>query len=203
MKVVAPIVFLASGAAAKIFLRQNKLTVDRQEPGSWLTTCADKGGLVTPWYDPAAGESVPVFCVTSTVCEGHLGRSTEEAALPVTIFNRVTKLREEQKSCVEPGETQCCTDKLAEGNVADRGTGNAPCKLGDAASFKDYASWPRVMWQIVVQEMRHANWVMRLPSRTTQVSRRHLSQMRRPSRTIARTRLQQATPRRPSTRKKL
>jgi len=118
--------------------------VDKQAPGEWITTCTDKGGLVTPWYDPAAGEAVPVFCVTATVCKGHLGRKEQSTALPVTVFDRVTKLRVEQKSCVEKGDTQCCTDVLATETVADCASGNAPCKLGEASKFSDYASWTQV-----------------------------------------------------------
>jgi len=140
---VSGIVLAAVGASAHTFLQQKRLVLDRQEPGSWLTTCTDKGGLVTPWYDPAPGGAVPVFCVTATVCEGHLGRSNETAALPVTVFDRVTKLRVEQKDCKEKGETQCCTDILAKEGPADcavDGT-NAPCKLGAATTFKDFASF--------------------------------------------------------------
>jgi len=141
MRVLAPIALLAGSASATTFLRQTKLTVE-QTPGEWLTTCNEKGGLVTPGYDPAAGAEVPVFCVTATVCKGHLGRKEQDTALPVTIFDRTTKVRVEQKSCVEKGETQCCTDVVAkEGNVADCGAGNAPCKLGEVAAFSDYASF--------------------------------------------------------------
>jgi len=142
MRVLAPIALLSSGVAAGTFLRQTKLEVQKQSPGEWITTCNEKGGLVTPWYDPAAGEAVPVFCVTSTVCKGHLGRKDADTALPVTVFDRVSKLRVEQKSCVEKGETQCCTDVLAkEGSAAACSAGNAPCKLGEVSKFSDYASF--------------------------------------------------------------
>lgn len=140
MRVIAPIALLAGSASAN-FLKQTTLAVEKANPGEWFTTCADKGGLITPWYDPAASESVPVFCVTATVCEGHLGRKDQDTALPVTVFDRTTKLRVEQKSCVEKGETQCCTDVLATESPADCSAGNAPCKLGDAAKFSDYASY--------------------------------------------------------------
>lgn len=139
---VLPLALVATGASAG-FLSQQKLTVG-QEPGSWAATCAEKGGIVTPWYDPAAGESVPVFCVAATVCKGHLGRKETKTALPVTVFNRETKLREEQKSCEEAGETACCTDVLATGTTPDCATGNAPCKLGATANFKDYAAFTQV-----------------------------------------------------------
>jgi hypothetical protein len=80
--------------------------------------------------------------VTATVCEGHLGRKDQDTALPITVFNRVTKLREEQKPCVDAGELQCCTDVLAsEGKAADCSAGNAPCKLGEVSAFSDYASF--------------------------------------------------------------
>lgn len=138
MRVLAAV--LAGSATATTFLRQTKLAAD-QSPGEWITTCTEKGGLITPWYDPAPGEAVPVFCVTATVCKGHLGKKESKTALPVTIFNRDTKLREEQKPCTEKGETQCCTDVIAKENVADCAAGNAPCKLGEVSAFSDYASF--------------------------------------------------------------
>jgi len=140
MRVVAPIALLA-GSASALVLQQTKLAVDKQSPGEWITTCNGKGGLVTPWSDPAPGEAVPVFCVTATVCEGHLGRKDQDTALPITVFDRNTKLRVEQKSCVEKGETMCCTDVLATESLADCSAGNAPCKLGEVSAFSDYASF--------------------------------------------------------------
>lgn len=140
MRVVAPIVLLAGTASAN-FLKQTTLAVEKQNPGEWATTCADKGGLITPWYDPAAGEAVVVFCVTATVCEGHLGRKDQDTALPVNVFDRTTKLRVEQKSCVEKGEAMCCTDVLAGQNLAACSAGNAPCSLGSVSKFSDYASF--------------------------------------------------------------
>lgn len=136
MRVFVPVLAVAGASAILI---QQKLV--KQTPGEWITTCAEKGGLITPWYDPAPGEAVPVFCVTATVCGGHLGREESDTALPVTVFNRETKLREEQKSCTEPGAAMCCTDVIAKAGVADCAAGNAPCKLGSVSKFSDYASF--------------------------------------------------------------
>lgn len=141
MKVWAAVISSASG----LLLRSST------NPGEWQKTCAGMGGLVTPWYDTeSAGETVPVFCVTASVCKGHLGREKESSTLPVTVFNRSTKLREEQKSCSEKDglAEQCCTDVLNTRQLGGCSAGgSAPCKLGDVAKMGDYASWTEVFEQ--------------------------------------------------------